>query len=92
MSDSPGLRRRLLGALAGLLFSGFAWAGSVDVNEADAAMLASVNGIGPVKAERIVAYRQAHGPFKRLEDLVHVKGIGPKLLEKLRPQLDLDGE
>ena len=92
MSDFPGLKRWFLGALVGLLFSGLAWANPVNVNEADAERLASVNGIGPVKAERIVDHRDKHGPFKSLDDLVNVKGVGPKLLEKLKPQLRLDGE
>jgi competence protein ComEA len=38
-------------------------------------------------ARRLVAYRQEHGPFKSVDDLINVKGIGPKKLEKLRPFL-----
>lgn len=58
---------------------------SVNINSADAATLDRLlQGIGPAKAEAIVRYRKEHGPFKRLEDLEKVKGIGPKLLEKNR--------
>jgi len=57
----------------------------VDVNIADCAMLQTLPGIGPVMAERIIAYREANGPFHRLEDLIQVKGIGEATLEKLRP-------
>jgi len=60
-------------------------AASVDINTADANTLATeLVGIGAAKAEAIVAYRKANGPFKRLEDLVNVKGVGEKTLEKNR--------
>ena len=69
-----------------LLFASFGvFAGPVDINTADANTLAAeLNGIGASKAEAIVAYREANGPFKRLEDLVRVKGVGTKTLEKNR--------
>lgn len=62
----------------------------VNINTADAATLADMlRGIGLRKAEAIVAYRSANGPFKSVDDLVNVKGIGSKTLEQLRPQLTL---
>lgn len=68
-----------------LLASVGAWAASVDINTADALTLATeLNGVGAAKAEAIVAYREANGPFKRLEELVKVKGIGEKTVEKNR--------
>lgn len=61
------------------------FAASVDINTADASTLAAeLNGIGTAKAAAIVAYRESNGPFKRLEDLIQVKGIGAKTLEKNR--------
>jgi competence protein ComEA len=57
----------------------------VDLNSASADSLTTVPGIGPVMAERIVAWREAHGPFRRVEDLMKVKGVGEKTLDKLRP-------
>ena len=58
----------------------------VDVNAAPAAELAArLPGIGPVKADAIVAHREAHGPFASVEALVEVRGIGPKTLERLGP-------
>ena len=66
----------------------------VNVNTADAATLAhSLDGIGPSKAAAIVAYRDEHGPFKAVDDLSHVKGIGPATLERNRSAILLaDGE
>lgn len=61
-----------------------ALAGKVNVNEADAATLAGLSGIGQARAEAIIAYREEHGPFKVIEDLVNVKGIGPAFIDKNR--------
>jgi competence protein ComEA len=59
----------------------------LDLNAAAEADLVRLPGIGPVLAKRIVEYRQAHGPFKRLEELRQVKGIGVKTYAKLAPLL-----
>ena len=57
----------------------------VDINHADAKTLASaLNGVGLVKAEAIVAWRERHGPFQRVEDLRKVHGIGPRTVEANR--------
>ena len=62
----------------------------VNINTADAATLAgSLRGVGIKKAEAIVAYRSEHGPFKSVDELVNVKGIGDKMLEQLRSQVSL---
>lgn len=58
--------------------------GKVNINTANAEELDSLPGIGPELAQRIIAYRQAHGPFARIEDLDNVSGIGPSTLERLR--------
>jgi competence protein ComEA len=60
-------------------------AGLVNVNTADSETLQTLPGIGPVIATRIIEYRDEHGPFATVEDLVAVKGIGEVTLEKLRP-------
>ncbi|WP_197996068.1 ComEA family DNA-binding protein [Gimesia panareensis] len=56
----------------------------IDINQATWVEFAQLNQIGPVLARRIVDYREAHGPFRSLDDLLHVKGIGPKKLEANR--------
>jgi competence protein ComEA len=62
-----------------------AFAGQVNINTADAATIsAELNGIGLSKAEAIVEYRKKHGPFKSVDDLSLVKGIGEKTVEKNR--------
>ena len=72
-----------------LLFLGFvlpnlAWA-QVDINHADARTLAeSLVGVGLVRAEAIIAYRSTHGPFKSIDELVRVHGIGAKTLDANR--------
>jgi competence protein ComEA len=58
--------------------------GKVNINTADLKTLESLPGIGPVMAQRIVDYRQAHGPFANIEDVMEVSGIGPSTFEKMR--------
>ncbi len=62
-------------------------ASPVDLNTGDRAELQQVPGIGPGMAERIVGHRQAHGPFRSVEELQGVPGVGDKTLDKLRPFL-----
>ena len=63
---------------------------TVDINTADAQTLARVlNGVGMAVATEIVAYREANGPFTRIDDLVLVRGIGTALLERNRERLAL---
>ena len=59
----------------------------VDINTADAEKLASLPGIGASIAQRIVDYRKEHGPFKSVDELVNVRGVGDKLLARLRDRL-----
>lgn len=57
----------------------------IDLNSADAKTLdRALVGIGPVKAEAIIAYRQEHGLFKSINDLIKVKGINKKLINRNR--------
>jgi competence protein ComEA len=78
------LRRLLIPPLLVLLLPLPALA-QVDVNHADAKTLAeSLSGIGLVKPEAIVAYRESHGPFLHVEDLAAVDGIGARTIEANR--------
>lgn len=56
-------------------------AGKVNINTADAKTLEALEGVGPSKAEAIVEYRKEHGPFKSLEALANVKGIGESVVK-----------
>lgn len=74
-----------------LMGSAFA-AEKVNVNTADAATLDRVLvNVGPTKAEAIVAYRKAHGPFRSAEQLAQVDGIGLKTVEKNREMIVIGG-
>lgn len=65
--------------------------GSLDVDRASTADWIRLPGIGPSLAARIVADRQARGPFAAPEGLLRVPGIGPKTLQKIRPFLSIPG-
>ena len=56
----------------------------VDINRANAQQLATIKGLGQKRAAAIVAYRQAHGPFSSVSSLTKVKGIGDKMLAKMK--------
>lgn len=62
--------------------------GMLNLNTADAPTLQrELNGIGKAKAEAIVAYREANGPFASVDELLEIKGIGSALLERNRAKL-----
>jgi competence protein ComEA len=61
----------------------------VNVNTASATEFESLPGIGAKTAARIVEYRQKNGPFKKLEELMNVRGVGEKNFLKLKPQLTI---
>jgi competence protein ComEA len=68
-----------------LLFSVPAMAGAADpvnVNTADVEALTSLKGVGPSRAEAIIAHRESNGPFRSLHDLMQVRGIGEKTIEE----------
>ncbi|MBD3419413.1 MAG: hypothetical protein GF398_04770 [Chitinivibrionales bacterium] len=59
----------------------------VNVNTATAGRLEALKGIGPAKAQRIIAHRQEHGPFAHPDDLMDVKGIGPATVAKNKSRI-----
>jgi competence protein ComEA len=64
--------------------------GPVVLNRADAAELGRLPGVGAKRAEAILALRQRLGRFQKLTDLLRIKGIGPRTLERMRPHLVLE--
>lgn len=60
----------------------------INVNQADAEMLAELPGIGAAKAQAIIEDREANGPFSDPDDLTRVSGIGPATVEAMRDQLE----
>ena len=56
----------------------------IDINTASQAELEKLPGIGPVRATAIITYRDTHGHFRNIDDIVKVKGIGEKTLEQMR--------
>lgn len=78
-----------------LLATGLLWAGlvmaQVNINTASPAQLDSLKGIGPSKAQAIVDYRKKNGPFKSVDDLQKVTGIGPATLKDLRGEISVSG-
>lgn len=63
--------------------------GKVDINTATRAELQTLPGIGPAFAERIIRHRQQYGPFGKIEDIMNVKGIGPKRFEKIKDRITI---
>ena len=68
-----------------------AYSGPVDVNTAGLEELETLTGIGPALGQRIIDYREENGPFQSVEDLLNVKGIGEKTLDKFRDNVTVGG-
>jgi len=64
-------------------------AGVVNINTASASDLEGLPGIGAKTAARIIEYRQKNGPFKKIEELMNVRGVGEKNFLKLKPQISV---
>ena len=74
-----------------LAYAGMAMA-AVNINSATKEQLESLDGIGPVKAQAIIDYRKKNGPFKSLEDVKKVDGVGDATFDKIRKDIGLSGE
>ncbi|MEJ2658200.1 MAG: helix-hairpin-helix domain-containing protein [Desulfobacterales bacterium] len=61
--------------------------GKINLNKATVEEISQLKGIGMKYAERIVQYRDKNGPFKNVEELLNVQGIGPKTLEKNKDRI-----
>lgn len=83
---------KLFWALALALVAQFAAAtafAAVNINTATKDELIAIPGIGPAKAQAILDYRKTNGPFKSVDDLKNVKGIGAKRLDKMRAEISV---
>ena len=91
------MRKTLVLCLVGALLLGFvsmSWAQEeatkININLASAEEIAQLKGIGPSYAERIIEYRETHGPFKSPAEITNVKGIGTKTLEANKGRITVD--
>lgn len=64
----------------------------VNINTASAEELQALPGIGSARADEIVHLRKTRGSFRTVEELLEVRGIGPAMLERMRPQVTLSGK
>lgn len=65
---------------------------AVNINTANKEQLTTLKGIGDSKAQAIIDYRTKNGPFKSVDDLDKVKGIGPGILGKIKSDISVSGE
>jgi competence ComEA-like helix-hairpin-helix protein len=75
---------------AGRAHAGKAVAGVINLNTAPAEVLSLLPGVGPAKAAAILSYRKRR-PFRTVDELVRIKGIGRKMVRRLRPHLAIAG-
>ncbi len=90
--ETTMIRNTLIALFLSLVLaqSGLAEDISVDLNTATAEQLVEVlNGIGPSKAEAIIAYRDANGGFQHIDELVNVKGIGLRTVDRNRSRMEV---
>src|SRR5687768_6495717 len=85
------MRKFLLVILIGLAIYGVAIA-AVNINTATKEELTSLQGIGERRAQDIIDYRTKNGPFKTVDDLEKVPGIGPGIMKQIRSQVTVSGK
>lgn len=88
------MMKRILGALLACLISlPLAAAESVNINTASAEEIAeALSGVGMSKAQKIIEYREQNGPFAHIDELVNVKGIGLRTVDKNRAVILLQND
>jgi len=83
--------KKLLFVILAWVLSAAAALAAVNVNTATKEQLDALKGIGPTKAQAIIDYRTKNGPFKSIDDLEKVPGIGPATLKEIRNDVTLTG-
>jgi competence protein ComEA len=63
----------------------------ININTASQDELDTLPGIGPVTAQKIIAYRETYGPFATVEDIIKVSGIGPSTFERIKDRITVEG-
>lgn len=85
------LLNTLILALALLLPLAAPAASPVNINTADKeTLITAISGVGEKKAEAIIEYREQHGPFKSVDEITKIKGIGQGILDKNRENLSVE--
>ncbi len=76
-----------------LLIPTLLFAETININTADKeTLMSAIKGVGEKRAEAIIAYREDHGPFKSIEELANVSGVGPSIVESNMDNLSLKDE
>ena len=76
-----------------LLIPTLLFAETININTADKeTLMSAIKGVGEKRAEAIIAYRDDHGPFKSIEELANVSGVGPSIVESNMDNLSLKDE
>ncbi len=73
-----------------MAYAGIAFA-AVNINSATQAQLETLDGVGPVKAQAIIDYRKKNGPFKSIEDVKKVDGVGDATFDKIKKDIAISG-
>jgi competence protein ComEA len=69
---------------------GITASGLINLNTATSAQLQTISGIGPARAQNIIDFRETHGNFSSVDELIHISGIGAVTLENLRPHVTVE--
>ena len=84
--------KRLFIVLVMLVAFGGAAVAAVNINTATMEELTSIKGVGDKRAQEIIDYRTKNGPFKSVDDLEKVPGVGPGMMKRIRSQLSTSGK
>ena len=85
----PAIDEEVLPELATSQSNGQDATGKININQADQSQLQALTGIGPAKAQKIIDYREEHGGFQSIEEIMNVAGIGEKTFENIKDQISV---